>query len=242
MSPCWQKGNIGVYCWRLRKAMPVATAFNSAACGRVPSKCPCIFAQHMILLMLPLYCWCPAPCYAPAGGLLLTTECGLLEVSPGQVAVVPRGIRFSVALLDGTARGYVLEIFQGHFCLPDLGPIGEQTLAESSSCAHSKTCEIFRTRSQRAAALVGDPALPAAWQAMKDIAASFGPRRTCKPRRLLTCSFGCSILCCICPRLVMTAAVVLLLYHAMLCRDGVITHRCQRSRQPARLPVPCGMV
>jgi hypothetical protein len=38
--------------------------------------------------------------------------------------VVPRGIRFNVTLLDGPARGYVLEVFQGHFGLPDLGPIG----------------------------------------------------------------------------------------------------------------------
>jgi homogentisate 1,2-dioxygenase len=28
--------------------------------------------------------------------------------------------------MDGPARGYVLEVFQGHFVLPDLGPIGEQ--------------------------------------------------------------------------------------------------------------------
>jgi homogentisate 1,2-dioxygenase len=60
-----------------------------------------------------------------AGGLLLTTEFGLLEASPGEIAVIPRGVRFSVSLLDGNARGYVLEVFQGHFCLPDLGPIGE---------------------------------------------------------------------------------------------------------------------
>lgn len=63
------------------------------------------------------------------GGLLLTTECGLLEVSPGEIAIIPRGIRFSVALMDGNARGYVLEVFQGHFCLPDLGPIGSNGLA-----------------------------------------------------------------------------------------------------------------
>jgi homogentisate 1,2-dioxygenase len=60
-----------------------------------------------------------------AGGLLLTTEFGLLEASPGEIAVIPRGVRFAVSLLDGNARGYVLEVFQGHFCLPDLGPIGE---------------------------------------------------------------------------------------------------------------------
>jgi homogentisate 1,2-dioxygenase len=71
---------------------------------------------------LPLLHACNCACL---GGLLLTTEFGLLEVAPGEIAVVPRGIRFSVALLDGAARGYVLEVFQGHFCLPDLGPIGE---------------------------------------------------------------------------------------------------------------------
>lgn len=65
----------------------------------------------LLLLLLP-------------GGLLLTTEFGLLEVCPGEVVVVPRGVRFSVALMDGAARGYVLEVFQGHFTLPDLGPIG----------------------------------------------------------------------------------------------------------------------
>jgi hypothetical protein len=31
----------------------------------------------------------------------------------------------SVALPEGRARGYVLEIFASHFQLPDLGPIGE---------------------------------------------------------------------------------------------------------------------
>jgi homogentisate 1,2-dioxygenase len=47
-------------------------------------------------------------------------------VSPGEVVVVPRGVRFNVTLMgDGAARGYVLEVFQGHFVLPDLGPIGK---------------------------------------------------------------------------------------------------------------------
>lgn len=60
-----------------------------------------------------------------AGELRITTEFGVLEVPPGQVAVVQRGMRFSVALLGGgAARGYVLEVFGGHFQLPDLGPIG----------------------------------------------------------------------------------------------------------------------
>ena len=58
------------------------------------------------------------------GALRLTTEFGLLAVAPGEIAVVQRGMRFAVALADGPARGYVLEVFSGHFVLPDLGPIG----------------------------------------------------------------------------------------------------------------------
>ena len=61
------------------------------------------------------------------GALLLTTELGKLEVRPGEIAVVQRGIRFQVALLDcPAARGYLLEVFNGHFVLPDLGLIGVQ--------------------------------------------------------------------------------------------------------------------
>ena len=35
----------------------------------------------------------------------------------------------SVDLLEEIGRGYVLEIFEGHFSLPDLGPIGANGLA-----------------------------------------------------------------------------------------------------------------
>jgi homogentisate 1,2-dioxygenase len=70
------------------------------------------------------------------GALLLTTEFGLLDVAPGEVVVVQRGIRFSVGLTDGPARGYVLEVFQGHFTLPDLGPIGANGLANPRDFLH----------------------------------------------------------------------------------------------------------
>eukprot|EP00877_Chromochloris_zofingiensis_P002326 jgi/Chrzof1/12094/Cz06g21050.t1 len=65
------------------------------------------------------------------GALLITTEFGLLGVSPGEIVVVQRGMRFSVSLAGGctAARGYVLEVFEGHFTLPDLGPIGGNGLA-----------------------------------------------------------------------------------------------------------------
>ena len=63
------------------------------------------------------------------GRLRLATEMGVLEVAPCEIAVVPRGIRFQVALLDGTARGYVAENFGAPLRLPELGPIGSNGLA-----------------------------------------------------------------------------------------------------------------
>jgi homogentisate 1,2-dioxygenase len=63
------------------------------------------------------------------GRLRLATEMGLLDVEPQQIAVIPRGVRFRVELLDGTARGYVCENFGAPLRLPDLGPIGSNGLA-----------------------------------------------------------------------------------------------------------------
>jgi homogentisate 1,2-dioxygenase len=63
------------------------------------------------------------------GRLLLSTELGRLVVEPLQIAVIPRGLRFRVELLNGAARGYVCENFGAAFRLPDLGPIGSNGLA-----------------------------------------------------------------------------------------------------------------
>ncbi|MDB5033345.1 MAG: homogentisate 1,2-dioxygenase [Chlorobi bacterium] len=63
------------------------------------------------------------------GTLLLRTELGVLDVAPGEIAVVPRGIKFRVELPDGTARGYICENYGATFRLPDLGPIGANGLA-----------------------------------------------------------------------------------------------------------------
>ncbi|MFI8423050.1 homogentisate 1,2-dioxygenase [Streptomyces sp. NPDC085479] len=65
------------------------------------------------------------------GGLLLRTELGLLAAHPGEVALIPRGVRFRVELLDETARGYVCENYGAPFQLPDLGPIGANGLANA---------------------------------------------------------------------------------------------------------------
>ncbi|MEU3355804.1 homogentisate 1,2-dioxygenase [Streptomyces sp. NPDC037389] len=65
------------------------------------------------------------------GGLLLRTELGLLRAEPGHVALIPRGVRFRVELLDASARGYVCENYGQPFVLPDLGPIGANGLANA---------------------------------------------------------------------------------------------------------------
>src|SRR5262245_11200768 len=63
------------------------------------------------------------------GRLRLVTELGVLHVEPLEIAVVPRGMRFRVELLDASARGYVSENHGAALRLPDLGPIGSNGLA-----------------------------------------------------------------------------------------------------------------
>ena len=63
------------------------------------------------------------------GRLAIATELGRLDVAPGEIVVIPRGVRFRVALPDGAARGYVCENHGAMLRLPDLGPIGANGLA-----------------------------------------------------------------------------------------------------------------
>ncbi len=82
------------------------------------------------------------------GRLRLATELGVLEIEPQEIAVIPRGVRFRVELLDDqavapahpapatlahpcAARGYVCENFGALLRLPDLGPIGSNGLANA---------------------------------------------------------------------------------------------------------------
>jgi homogentisate 1,2-dioxygenase len=63
------------------------------------------------------------------GTLSLVTELGALRVDPGEIAVVPRGVKFRVEIEDAV-RGYVCENYGVPFRLPELGPIGAQGLAQ----------------------------------------------------------------------------------------------------------------
>lgn len=76
-----------------------------------------------------------------AGAIVVKTEMGGMHVTPGEIAVVQRGMKFAINLAGDQApgvntsgsgaRGYVLEVYSGHFQLPDLGPIGANGLANA---------------------------------------------------------------------------------------------------------------
>ena len=63
------------------------------------------------------------------GDLRLRTEFGVIDVEPGEVAVIPRGVKFSAELRNGPARGYLCENYGGALTLPERGPIGANCLA-----------------------------------------------------------------------------------------------------------------
>lgn len=63
------------------------------------------------------------------GSLIFRTEMGVIEAAPGEIVVIPRGIKFAVDLKGKSARGYICENHGASFTLPDLGPIGANGLA-----------------------------------------------------------------------------------------------------------------
>lgn len=65
------------------------------------------------------------------GALNVRTETGRLSLRPGEICVLPRGITFSIHVHSESTlhRGYLLEVYKGHFALPELGPIGSNGLA-----------------------------------------------------------------------------------------------------------------
>lgn len=62
------------------------------------------------------------------GALTVKTEFGIMEVSPLEICVIQRGVRFAIEV-TGPSRGYIAEIFGGHLRVPNLGPIGANGLA-----------------------------------------------------------------------------------------------------------------
>lgn len=103
-DPAMKQG-FGIYSYAAGTSMPEKTAFYSADGDFL------IVPQH--------------------GVLDIRTEFGKILVRPNEICVIPRGIRYHVSLMDPTVRGYVLELYQGHFQLPELGPIGSNGLANA---------------------------------------------------------------------------------------------------------------
>jgi homogentisate 1,2-dioxygenase len=104
-SPAAKEG-LAIWVWSVCKDMPSRTAFSS------------IDGESLIVLQ--------------AGTLDIQTELGHLLVRQNEIAVIPRGIRYRVSLPTGKpARGYTCELFQGHFRLPELGPVGSTGLANT---------------------------------------------------------------------------------------------------------------
>lgn len=83
--------------------------------------------------------------------ILLFTECGLLEVGPGEICVVPKGMKFKVDLVEETARGYVCENYGAALTLPERGPIGANSLASERDFFYptaayedlNESCELY---------------------------------------------------------------------------------------------------
>ena len=65
-----------------------------------------------------------------SGALHLITELGRVDVEPGQIALIPRGMKFRVEV-SGEALGYVAENYGLPLRLPELGPIGSNGLANA---------------------------------------------------------------------------------------------------------------
>ncbi|ANG62893.1 homogentisate 1,2-dioxygenase [Marinobacterium aestuarii] len=58
------------------------------------------------------------------GAILAYTELGVLHVKPGEILVIPRGIKFKIELPEGPVRGFICENYGAALHLPERGPVG----------------------------------------------------------------------------------------------------------------------
>jgi homogentisate 1,2-dioxygenase len=69
---------------------------------------------------------------AQEGRLRFCTEFGIIDITPGEIAVIPRGVVMRVEIPDGPSRAYVCENYGGALTLPDRGPTAWPTRVTSS--------------------------------------------------------------------------------------------------------------
>jgi homogentisate 1,2-dioxygenase len=73
---------------------------------------------------------------AQENGLRFRTEFGVIDIEPGEICVIPRGVIFKVELIGGPARAYVCENYGGAFTLPDRGPDRRQLPRQPARLPH----------------------------------------------------------------------------------------------------------
>lgn len=86
------------------------------------------------------------------GQLRFCTEFGIIDLLPGEIAILPRGMLYRVDVLDGPARGFVCENYGQKFDLPNRGPIGANCLANPRDFKTPKA--YFEDREQNSSVVV----------------------------------------------------------------------------------------
>lgn len=74
------------------------------------------------------------------GRIRLHTELGILDIQPGFIAVIPRGIYVRVVVLDDVAAGFICENGGSPFNLPELGLMGANALANPRHFLYPTAC------------------------------------------------------------------------------------------------------
>src|SRR6201988_3136042 len=65
------------------------------------------------------------------GNLRFVTEFCRIDAEPGEIVVIPRGVKFRVEIQGAPARGYICENYGGAVPLAEGGPIGANCLANA---------------------------------------------------------------------------------------------------------------
>src|SRR3984893_17214305 len=100
-------------------ATQVGTAVHVYAANRSMSN-RCFYNADGEMLIVP-----------QQGRARFVTELCVIEAAPGEIVVIPRGLRFRTELPDGPSRGYICENYGAMLRLPELGPLGANGLANS---------------------------------------------------------------------------------------------------------------
>ena len=74
------------------------------------------------------------------GAIIARTEMGSLHAAPGEILVIPRGVKFQVRLPEGKARGYICENYGAPFVLPERGPVGANGYANNRDFHYPVAC------------------------------------------------------------------------------------------------------